>query len=474
MNGSSFTFFGYSGIVWLIPRHRLALPEKIRSLITREKVPRDHPVQHISPVVTLIISTARITGTMPRTGTSRTGGAGRTGTAVRAYIREQESLLAPLAARSADAIRRHNRKPPDIRTPYSRDADRIIHTRAYTRYIDKTQVFYLVENDHITHRVIHVQLVSRIARTIGRALRLNEDLIEAIALGHDIGHIPYGHFGETCLSTLCEEHGIGRFFHNVQSVRFLDTIEDCDLTMQVLDGILCHNGEADDVRIAPEPRGSWGGFDEKVRLNWEGIRNRPPFTLEGCVVKFADTIAYIGRDLQDAREVGLLPATTPIPQVCRDVLGETNGEIINTLIHDLLQNSDSATEGYITYSRPVEQALIVLRDFSRIHVYDNVHLTREREKIRSMYRTLFATFLDDIEQEHRSSVIFSGFLDAGWMNRNYLNHASPPELVRDFIAGMTDRYFAKRFEEIAIPQCVEGRFYAGDGMSRGRKKGPCS
>lgn len=117
---------------------------------------------------------------------------------------KREAQFSPLATISADAVRRHNRAPEDIRTPYSRDADRIIHTRAYTRYIDKTQVFYLVENDHITHRVIHVQLVSKIARTIGRCLRLNEDLIEAIALGHDIGHIPYGHFGETCLSELCE------------------------------------------------------------------------------------------------------------------------------------------------------------------------------------------------------------------------------------------------------------------------------
>lgn len=148
--------------------------------------------------------------------------------AIRTVAGKHEALLSPLAATSADAMRRHNRAAEDIRTPYSRDADRIIHTRAYTRYIDKTQVFYLVENDHITHRVIHVQLVSKIARTIGRCLRLNEDLIEAIALGHDIGHIPYGHFGETCLSALCEQYCIGKFFHNVQSVQFLDRIEDQD------------------------------------------------------------------------------------------------------------------------------------------------------------------------------------------------------------------------------------------------------
>ncbi len=245
---------------------------------------------------------------------------------IRSYIHKREALLAPLAAISADAVRRHNRKPDDIRTPYSRDADRIIHTRAYTRYIDKTQVFSLVENDHITHRVIHVQLVSKIARTIGRCLRLNEDLIEAIALGHDIGHIPYGHFGESCLSAVCEQHGIGRFFHNVQSVQFLDRIEDCDLTMQVLDGILCHNGEADDVKISPEPCTDWLEFDRKVQDNADGRRSMAPMTLEGCVVKFADTIAYIGRDLQDAREVGLIGNGVPLPQECRDILGIPTGK----------------------------------------------------------------------------------------------------------------------------------------------------
>jgi dGTPase len=378
--------------------------------------------------------------------------------AIHTYIGKHESLLSPLATTSADAVRRHNRKPEDIRTPYSRDADRIIHTRAYTRYIDKTQVFYLVENDHITHRVIHVQLVSRIARTIGRALRLNEDLIEAIALGHDIGHIPYGHFGETCLSALCDEHGIGKFFHNVQSVQFLDRIEDCDLTMQVLDGVLCHNGEADDVRIAPEPCGSWEEFDRKVEENARGIRSRPPMTLEGCVVKFADTISYIGRDLQDAKEIGLLSDETPLPAECRDALGETNGEIINTLIYDLLENSDSMDTGYISYSPGVERPLIRLREFSRKQVYDNPQLTREREKIRSMYRTLFTTFLTDIEDNRRSSRIFPEYIDTRWLNPEYRQSSSPPELVRDYIAGMTDRYFAKRFEEITIPRRVEGRF----------------
>jgi len=373
-------------------------------------------------------------------------------------IEKHESLLSPLAATSRDAIRRHNRTADDIRAPYSRDSDRIIHTRAYTRYIDKTQVFYLVDNDHITHRVIHVQLVSKIARTIGRCLRLNEDLIEAIALGHDIGHIPYGHFGETCLSKLCEEYGIGKFFHNVQSVRFLDRIEDCDLTMQVLDGILCHNGEADDVKISPLPCPDWPAFDHKVEDNTRGIRNHSPMTLEGCVVKFSDTIAYIGRDLQDARDVKLLDDSVPLPKDSVAILGDTNREIINTLIYDLLENSDTEDSGFISYSKEVEQALISLRSFSRANIYENKKLIAERSKIEMMYATLFARYLEDIENERKTSRIFTEFINSGWISPQYRESAGSAELVRDFIAGMTDRYFARRFEECVIPRRVDGTF----------------
>jgi dGTPase len=377
---------------------------------------------------------------------------------IRTFTEKREALLSPLASISSDAVRRHNRTSEDIRTPYSRDTDRIIHTRAYTRYIDKTQVFSLVDNDHITHRVIHVQLVSKIARTIGRCLRLNEDLIEAIALGHDIGHIPYGHFGETCLSTLCEEQGIGKFFHNVQSIQFLDRIENCDLTMQVLDGILCHNGESDDIKIYKEPCRNWLEFDKKVQDNADGRRTKAPMTLEGCVVKFADTIAFIGRDLQDAREVGLISNATPLPRKCREIFGESNREIINILIYDLLENSESEAEGYISYSPQVESALISLRSFSRTNIYENEKLTSEHKKVRQMYTTLFMSCLEDLKNDTENAKIFTDFIDTSWIDRNYLEAATYPELVRDFIAGMTDRYFQKRYEECVIPRRIEGKF----------------
>lgn len=384
---------------------------------------------------------------------------------IAAYIGEKEGLLSPRAARSTDALRRHNRTPDDIRTPFSRDADRIIHSRAYARYIDKTQVFYLVDNDHITHRVLHVQLVSKIARTIGRSLRLNEDLIEAIALGHDIGHIPYGHTGEACLSAICEDAGIGPFRHNVQSIRFLDRIEDCDLTLQVLDGILCHNGEGYDHRLVPEPCGDWGAFDARVAAVQERGADPAPSTLEGCVVRFADTIAYIGRDIQDAREVNLIGGDEPIPQAAAEVLGPGNREIVHTLIMNAVRTSDPSGEGCIAYDDEHAAALRELKDYNYRRIYENSRLTAEKEKIGRMYDAVFATCVGDVAGGRTDAPIFRDFIDTPWISDHYVDAAAPEELARDFIAGMTDRYFETRFREIMLPRRIERRFSPGKGGS---------
>ena len=216
-----------------------------------------------------------------------------------------------------------------IRQQFALDADRILHSRAYARYIDKTQVFCLIENDHITHRGLHVQLVARAARTIGRFLHLNEDLIEAIALGHDIGHPPFGHDGERFLSELCQEHGLPAFQHNVQSVRFLDRLErkgiGWNLTLQTLDGILCHDGETHSRALNPDDAATFSDFEPRLAAK---IANPAhplfPSTLEGCVVRLADTISYIGRDIEDAIVLGLI-RRDDIPARCRAVMGDTNG-----------------------------------------------------------------------------------------------------------------------------------------------------
>jgi dGTPase len=228
--------------------------------------------------------------------------------------------------------------------------------------------------------------------------------------------------------------------------------------MQVLDGILCHNGEADDLRITPSPCESWTAFDKKVQENANGRQSGASMTLEGCVVKFADTIAYIGRDIQDAKEIGLINDTLPLPEECTAVLGSSNREIINTLIYDLLKNSDSEQEGYITYSRKVEKALIGLREFSRTNIYNNEKLTKERSKIERMYATLFEIYLQDLESGRRDTRIVTDYIENGWISPRYLETSTDAELVRDFIAGMTDRYFAKRFEECVIPKRMDEKF----------------
>lgn len=374
---------------------------------------------------------------------------------IRVYIQEKESLLSPLAARNNHAVRRLNTTADDIRTRFSRDADRIIHSRSYARYIDKTQVFSQVRNDHITHRVLHVQLVSKVARTIGRSLRLNEDLIEAIALGHDIGHTPFGHAGEACLSGICQREGIGCFFHNVQSIRFLDQIERCDLTLQVLDGILCHNGEVCEDQLKPDLEPDWEIFDKKALMIRERSHDPLPSTLEGCVVRYADIIAYIGRDVQDAREVGLLAMDEPLPPDVERILGRANREIVDTLVQDMIANSDSVGDGVIAFSPDVSDALAQLKKFNYTWIYEADLMRKERQKIAGMFDTLWDTYLADMRDRQYDSRIYTDFIFADWVDREYIANASHMELVRDFIAGMTDRYFKERFAEIVIPQKVE-------------------
>lgn len=369
---------------------------------------------------------------------------------IKTNIAEREAAsLSEFASKSDEGRRRKPELHEDIRTKYSRDCDRIMHTRAYSRYIDKTQVFYLVDNDHITHRVLHVQLVSKIARTIGRALRLNEDLIEAISLGHDIGHVPYGHLGESYLSDLCKKNGIKGFYHNAQSVQFLDVLEDRNLTLQVLDGILCHNGEAHAQKLKPNRNKDWDTFGMEIEGVKEG-KDYHPMTLEGCVVRFADRIAYLGRDLQDSIEIALISDTSEVPEICKDKIGVTNDNIINTLIIDLIENS--CRNDYISYSKDVSDAITNYDTFNKEHIYDNPKLLHDRNKIKHMFELLYETFLHDLENENKESNIYKHFINVNWINQDNLNNA---EKVRDCIAGMTDRFFELSFKEIVFPKRVQ-------------------
>ena len=362
---------------------------------------------------------------------------------------EQENL-SPLAAKSGEGLRRRAEYKEGYRQQFALDADRILHSRAYTRYIDKTQVFCLVENDHITHRVLHVQLVSRIARTIGRYLHLNEDLIEAIALGHDIGHAPFGHDGETFLAEICMDYGLPPFQHNLQSVRFLDHIEKkgagWNLTVQTLDGILCHDGEVHSRSLQPDKELSFDSFDEKFRLKEADPKQKiTPSTLEGCVVRLADTIAYIGRDIEDAIVLGLINRED-IPETCRRILGESNGTIVYNLVTDLIQNSyvpQGKTEPVdncaIGFSQLISDTLKELKEFNYERIYFAPQTKKSYHLIRDCYRTLFDKYYSCLVDSSSQYTLEVDLMQD--IQRSQDTPLSPAIMVRDFIAGMTDDFF---------------------------------
>jgi len=374
--------------------------------------------------------------------------------------RREGDLLSSYATRSSQAIRRRyeERISEGHRQEFAVDADRILHSQAYTRYIDKTQVFYLIEHEHISHRVLHVQLLSKIARTIGRYLRLNEDLLEAIALGHDIGHPPFGHDGERILSEISQSYGIGPFLHSLQGVRFLDRLEKngrgLNLSLQVLDGILCHDGETHLERLAPERDKSFERLEEEMRLKLKDP-NYPlrPMTLEGCVVRLADTISYIGRDLEDAITLNLV-RREDLPPLVAKRLGRTNGAIVYSLVTDLIRHSYD--KNYVGYSPEVGQALKTLKDFNYAHIYHSPRIKAETGKIEELFRTMFGRFLADVEEHQQDSPIWRNFL--AFMSEDYLHQHQPAEIVRDYLAAMTDDAFLRQAHKLFFPQPLPSRF----------------
>ncbi len=374
-------------------------------------------------------------------------------------LSREYKTFSPYACKSNRGVRRYPDKEmisdkQNIRQTYFHDTDRILHSLAYTRYIDKTQAFFLFDNDHITHRVLHVQLVSKIARTIGRFLKLNEDLIEAMSLGHDIGHVPYGHDGERYLNEICKEYGIGYFCHNAQSVRALMELEQfgegLNLTLQVLDGILCHNGEMINQVYEPQKNKSWDDFISEYSSCWnieKFDRQIKPMTLEGCVMRISDVIAYIGRDIEDAIAVNLIKRED-IPGDIVEVLGNNNREIVNNLIIDVINNSYN--KGCIVFSESVFMALEKLKKFNYENIYFNPKKTTQDYKIKSSFTTLFKKYFEDLNNNNSSSSIFADFLNN--MNISYRENTKNERIVLDFIAGMTDDYFNKEYEDYLIPK----------------------
>ncbi len=339
----------------------------------------------------------------------------------------------------------------DIRTPFARDTDRIIHSLSYTRYMDKTQVYSFKNNDHISKRIIHVQFVSKIARTIGRALRLNTDLIEAISLGHDIGHTPLGHFGESVLNEISLRE-IGEYFsHNIQSVRHYLYIDNngrgLNLCVETLDGIMCHNGEMVSSVYKPMKKTCEEVLRE-YRESYSDIKKSKsyaPMTLEGCVVRISDIIAYLGRDIEDSIELGLL-SREDLPLNIVKILGNNNRDIINNITLDIIKNS--LDKPYIKMSDEVYNAIYDLKKFNYQKLYNVAMSNEEKEYYRVGINKLYKKYLSDIEICNKESIIYKLFLDNKVLD--YTSNTSNKRMVIDFISGMTDEFLNSEVKKLEL------------------------
>ena len=355
--------------------------------------------------------------------------------------------LSKYAAKEENAIRIKNEEN-DFRSPFSRDADRIINYASFTRYMNKTQVFSFKKNDNVQTRLVHVLLVSRIARTIGRALNLNEDLIEAIALSHDIGHVPLGHVGERILNTISIRELNETFMHNVEGVRNYLILENngkgANLTIQVLDGILCHNDEKLNKIYHPHKK-TIDDFLQEYHMAYKMHLNNielTPMSLEGCVVKLCDVISYAGRDLEDAIRLNFVKRKE-IPKSIEKVLGNNNRDIVNTVICDVIKNSRH--HNYIKLSDEVYSSLNDLVKFNYQHIYLKANSKEDLVLYEKMFNTLFYKYLDDLENNKLESSIWKNYLND--MDSSY-QRVNNKRKVIDYMSLMTDEYLLKEYDFI--------------------------
>jgi dGTPase len=325
---------------------------------------------------------------------------------------QEERLLSPLAARSYPALREHPEEDCALRTPFQRDRDRIVHSKSFRRLTHKTQVFVAPEGDHYRTRLTHTLEVTTISRTVARALRLNEDLVEAIGLGHDLGHPPFGHIGEEVLDR-CLKDRFGRDFrHYEHSLRIVEDLErdgaGLNLTEQVREGIARHSS-----------------------------RSEPPRTLEGRIVRVIDRVAYINHDIDDAVRAGLL-REQDLPEEPIAVLGSSGSARIDALVHDMVEHSEQA--GEIVQGPRAGPAMSELRDFMFEHVYLGPAVRAEHAKISAVTRRLFDHYV-----EHPELLPSSTGTDAD-------GEQALAQRVTDYLAGMTDRYCIRQYTELQVPR----------------------
>lgn len=384
----------------------------------------------------------------------------------RSYVREtceaESARLSPFAARDSDAVYEtpveRDRDDELVRPNFVNDIDRVLNNPYYNRCMDKTQVFPLYRNDDLTRRSYHLQLVAQISCKVSRALRLNVPLTRAIALGHDMGHTPFGHAGEKVLSALYHEHTGKRYFnHNVHSVRLLRTVSDSHLSLQTLNGMLCHCGEKAWARYEPRPCPTFDDLDEMMERCYtvpKASTTLRPSTLEGCVVRVCDIIAYLGKDRQDAITVGVLDTTTyPLRN---SAIGETNREIIGNVTANLIKNSIG--KPYLAMDEPVFQALDAAKRQNIDEIYNSPEAHgRLDEVLGDIMGGLYDRCLEDLLAERRDSPIWRHHLNAWMLRNNDAYRDQPPDdIVVDYLACTTDEYlialFNHLFPEDAIPE----------------------
>lgn len=371
---------------------------------------------------------------------------------------KEHNITNPYACKDEDVIRRHpgHDTPKLWRPAFVMDVEKIMHNNYYNRYSDKTQVLSCYKNDDISHRALHVQFVSRIARTIGMTLGLNLDLIEAISLGHDIGHTPFGHAGERFLNTLYNENTGRLFNHNVHSVRVLDKLICRNISLQTLNGIISHNGEMEQQEYRPCNLSSFEEFDINVEAcytNPEANKHQIPCTLEGCVMRISDIIAYLGKDRQDAISVGILENH----KIFSDAnIGNTNAEIINNMTVSIIENSYG--KPYISMDKEVFDALSKAKKEN----YDIIYSNDDRDSLLSgniqpMFELMYNELLNEARSMDKNSILYKHHIkylakanQYTTYNKNesfldsYLSN-DPNDIVIDYIASMTDDYFIELF-----------------------------
>ena len=361
--------------------------------------------------------------------------------------RAKESGVFPkVAFDDANVVRRRNIQKDAAsvwRPTFVHDIDKILHCPFYNRYTDKTQVFSLYKNDDITRRSLHVQLVSRIARTIGAALHLNLDLIEAIALGHDMGHPPFAHTGEKYLDELYFSATGRHFFHNIQSVRVLDKIFPYNISLQTLDGIATHNGELDVEEYHPEPLSSFAEFDRRMErcvTDRDFMMSLMPSTLEGSVVRLSDVIAYLGKDRQDAARTKLTEESV----FSNEDIGSINAEIINNLVVNVIENSYG--KPYIKLDAKHFKALKKSRYDNYERIYNRAAEVAGLSKtVKPMMAEIYGQLLDDLKNGNKLSPVFTHHINyvnsAHYKRTEPYKNSDPHTIVVDYIASMTDNYF---------------------------------